>query len=114
SPLDEQETLTFMVGPSDQTKVETEPGTQKPADEKNDTTGAFSFGPDWLKSLGAMPMESDLPPETETPALPDLSAEPSIEAESPAVWKPPVALEALEEALETPAPATSSLEPAPA
>ena len=114
SPSDEQETLTFMVGPSAQAKVETEPGTQKPADEKNDSTGAFSFGPDWLKSLGAMPMESALPPETETPALPDLSAEPSIEAESPAVWKPPVASEALEEALETPAPATSSLEPEPA
>src|SRR6266700_4478333 len=110
SPLDEQETLTFMVGPSAQKKVETEPGTQKPGDKKNDTAGAFSFGPDWLKSLGAMPMESALPLETETPALPDLSAEPSIEAESPAVWKPPIA----SEALETPEPVTSSLEPEPA
>jgi tetratricopeptide (TPR) repeat protein len=61
-----------------------------------------------------MPIESALAPETETPALPDLSAEPSIEAESPAVWKPTVASEALEEAPETPAPATSSLEPEPA
>src|SRR5437868_1959226 len=41
SPLDEQETLTFMVGPepSAQTKVEAEPGTQKSADEKNESTG---------------------------------------------------------------------------
>jgi tetratricopeptide (TPR) repeat protein len=107
SPLDEQETLTFTEAPANQAKVETETGAQRPADEKNDRTEPFSFGPEWLKSLGAMPMDGALSSETETPTPPDLSAEPPAEDESPAVWKPPVA----SEAQETPAPESSPLEP---
>src|SRR3989440_2152869 len=118
SPSVEQEPLTFTPEPPAQPQTEAEASVQKPADEKNDRAAsstsqpsqedeeAFFFGPEWLKSLGAMTMESALTPETETPAPPVLSAEatPPIEAEAPAVWTPPIASEA-------PASATSSSEP---
>jgi tetratricopeptide (TPR) repeat protein len=38
---------------------------------------AFSFGPEWLKSLGATPIESSTPQETESDAPPVPTAEPA-------------------------------------
>src|SRR3989440_5152214 len=46
-----------------------------PSSESSEEEG-FSFGPEWLKSLGATPIESTAPQETEPVAPPVLSVEP--------------------------------------
>src|SRR5207244_7471541 len=46
-----------------------------PSSESSEEAG-FSFGPEWLKSLGATPIESTAPQETEPVAPPVLSVEP--------------------------------------